>query len=105
MPLKKLPDLAHPRPACPPSPSPTRGNLFGALEFSETAAKAGVQPIIGLQFPLAYATPRTPRRRRRPSPRPIVLLAQNETGYLNLLKLSSCHFLDSGEALPHITLA
>ncbi|MCK4860982.1 MAG: PHP domain-containing protein, partial [Rhodobacteraceae bacterium] len=23
------------------------GNLFGALEFSETASKAGIQPIVG----------------------------------------------------------
>ena len=79
------------------------GNLFGALEFAETAAKAGIQPIIGAQFPLRYAPPGAPGD-AAPDPRPIVLLAQNETGYLNLLKLSSCHFLDSGEALPHIAL-
>jgi DNA polymerase-3 subunit alpha len=29
-------------------------NLFGALEFSEKAAKAGMQPIIGLQIPVLF---------------------------------------------------
>ena len=29
-----------------------RGNLFGALEFSEILAEHGVQPIIGCQLPI-----------------------------------------------------
>ena len=39
-------------------------NLFGALEFSEKLAKAGVQPIIGAQ-----TTTRFRRRRPRPAAR------------------------------------
>ena len=80
------------------------GNLFAALEFSEMAAAAGVQPIIGCQLDLAYAVASRPGD-RAPEPRPIVLLAQNEAGYLNLLKLNSCNFLDAGDAAPHVTLA
>jgi len=78
-------------------------NLFGALEFSETAANAGVQPIIGCQFDLSYATASRPGE-KTPAPKPIVLLAQNEAGYLCLMKLNSCAFLEAGDALPHITL-
>ncbi|MFQ5622144.1 MAG: DNA polymerase III subunit alpha [Paracoccaceae bacterium] len=78
------------------------GNLFGALEFSETAAKAGLQPIIGCQFQTKFESD-TQAGERAPGPRPLVLLAQNETGYRNLLKLSSSSFLGSGEALPHVT--
>ena len=53
------------------------GNMFGALEFSEYAAKAGLQPIIGCQLALSYAPPA--RQGEAPPPaRPIVLLAQNE---------------------------
>ena len=101
--LKDLPGLAqkHGMPAVAVTDT---GNLFGALEFSEIAAKSGIQPIIGCQYPLAYATAQTPND-KPPEPRPVVLLAQNETGYLNLLKLSSHHFLGSGNALPHITMA
>ena len=37
------------------------GNLFNALEFSDAAAKAGVQPIMGCQLALAYASRRASR--------------------------------------------
>ena len=101
--VKKLPDMC--RVAGMPAVAVTdTGNLFSALEFSETASKAGVQPIIGCQFDLAYAGA-TQIGDRPPAPRPVVLLAQNETGYLNLMKLNSCAFLESGDELPHITLA
>ncbi len=79
------------------------GNLFAALEFSEAASGAGIQPIIGCQFDLDYSPAKAPGEKAA-TPRPIVLIAQNETGYLNLLKLNSCNFLDCGEALPHITM-
>jgi DNA polymerase-3 subunit alpha len=78
-------------------------NLFGALEFSETASKSGIQPIIGCQFDLAYATAARPGD-RMPKPLPVVLLAQSEAGYGNLMKLSSHAFLEAGAELPHITL-
>ncbi len=77
-------------------------NLFGALEFSQTCAKAGVQPIIGCQLSVAFETPE-PGRPQRGSFDRLVLLAQNETGYRNLLKLTSQAFLavDAG-ASPHV---
>ena len=80
------------------------GNLFAALEFSEAAAKAGIQPIMGCQLALAYAAPAHPGE-RAPAPRPVVLLAQDATGFGNLMKLSSLNYLDCGAALPHVTLA
>lgn len=80
------------------------GNLFGALEFSETAAKAGIQPIIGCQLQLKFETASRPGD-REPDPKSIVLLAQNERGYENLMKLNSCNFLEIGDELPHITMA
>ena len=80
------------------------GNMFAALEFSEMAAKAGVQPIVGCQFMLDYAPAARPGEKGR-APRAIVLLAQNEAGYLNLLKLNSCTFLRDSDALPHVTIA
>jgi len=69
-------------------------NLFGALEASTTLAGAGVQPIIGLQqaFNAADFGIAAKRGERHPS---IVLLAQNEQGYQNLLKITSDAFLHS----------
>jgi len=76
-------------------------NLFAALEFSIYAADAGVQPIIGCQFDLAFENPPAPDK---PAPlSPIVLLAQSEVGYENLMKLNSCLYVDKGGALPQIT--
>ncbi|WP_322889951.1 MULTISPECIES: DNA polymerase III subunit alpha [unclassified Yoonia] len=77
-------------------------NMFCALEFSEYATKAGVQPIIGCQLDLAYATPEPGKRPEEPAP--VVLLAQNEAGYLNLMKLNSCAYLDAAGELPQVTV-
>ncbi|MCP5072404.1 MAG: DNA polymerase III subunit alpha [Rhodobacteraceae bacterium] len=100
--VKKLPDMCR-SDGMPAVAVTDTGNLFAALEFSETAAKAGLQPVIGCQFDLLYATASRVGD-RTPEPRAIVLLAQNEAGYLNLMKLNSCAFLGSGDALPHVTL-
>ncbi|AKS45113.1 DNA polymerase III, alpha subunit [Octadecabacter temperatus] len=77
-------------------------NLFCALEFSEYAAKAGVQPIIGCQIDFGMGTDE-PGRRPEP-PAPLVFLAQNEAGYLNLMKLNSCAYLDANGELPQVSL-
>ena len=69
-------------------------NLFGALEFSETLAGAGVQPIVGCTLSVRLFEPR-PGDRIEPDGT-IALLAQNEVGYSNLMKLSSAAFLDVG---------
>ncbi len=72
-------------------------NLFGALEFSEKLAKSGVQPIIGAQtmVDFADAAPAFWRGVERDNARaPIVLLAQNETGYGHLMRLVSALWLD-----------
>jgi DNA polymerase-3 subunit alpha len=65
------------------------GNLFGALEFSQSCAAKGVQPIIGCQIMLARAeNPKLP-------PEPLVLLAQDADGFANLQRLSSAGFLEN----------
>src|SRR6056297_2139588 len=77
-------------------------NIFCALEFSELAAKAGVQPIIGCQFDVDYDPVRPGER---PTPyAALVLLAQDEQGYRNLLKLNTALYLRGDGTLPHVTL-
>ncbi|MEN8894753.1 MAG: PHP domain-containing protein, partial [Yoonia sp.] len=53
---KKLPDMAT-KMDMPAVAVTDVNNMFCALEFSETAAKAGIQPIIGCQVDLGYTTP------------------------------------------------
>ncbi len=77
-------------------------NLFCALEFSEYASGAGIQPIIGCQIDLKYQE--VAAGDKAVAPAPIVLLAQNEQGYENLMKLNSCLYLRSDGALPQVTL-
>lgn len=84
------------------------GNLFGALEFSVTCADSGIQPIIGVQLAVRRddETRGMSRESRKPEPDQLVLLAQNEEGYLHLLKLVSKAYLETptGET-PQVALA
>jgi len=99
LPLKKLVALAAAQ-AMPAVAVTDTNNLFCALEFSVAALAAGVQPVIGCQIDLMLPATE-PGARPRP-PAPVVLLAQSEAGYLNLLKLNSALYLRPGGALPHV---
>ncbi|MET0689298.1 MAG: DNA polymerase III subunit alpha [Methyloceanibacter sp.] len=91
-------------------------NLFGALEFSQELAKAGIQPIIGLTLSLAFADTREPMRSGNGdlnAPRAngrIALLAKDADGYANLMRLSTEAYFaasESGEvvtALPQLDM-
>ncbi|PJK29578.1 DNA polymerase III subunit alpha [Minwuia thermotolerans] len=71
-------------------------NLFGVMEFCPAVAGAGVQPIIGCQLSVQYGwDSRAPAGQQRPLFAPVVLLVQNETGYMNLMALVSAAFLES----------
>ncbi|MEZ4501868.1 MAG: DNA polymerase III subunit alpha [Dehalococcoidia bacterium] len=69
------------------------GAMYGAIELYEAANKAGIKPIIGLE---GYVAPgsRLVRNPAERSPYHLTLLAQNETGYRNLLKLSTASHLE-----------
>src|SRR5260370_5901297 len=81
------------------------GNLHGAWEFQEKAKKAGLKPIIGME---AYVAPGDRRARDRiggERDKPyyhLVLLAQNATGYKNLVKLSSLAYTEGFYAKPRM---
>jgi len=93
IPIKKLGDLCVSN-RMPAVAITDTSNMFGALEFSMALPGKGIQPIIGCQ--IAIGCEGAPDRNgRRPDPDPVVLLAQNEAGYYNLLKLTSHAFLKS----------
>ena len=70
-----------------------RANLFGALEFSVLTKETGVQPIVGCLLPVTGIGGRAPERwAKTPT---LLLLAQNEKGYLNLSALSSHAYLEA----------
>ena len=78
------------------------GNLFGVIEFYQEAQRAGVKPIIGCEV---YVAPRSHKDRppsRRDSAYHFTLLAENEIGYRNLVKLVTAAHLDGFYYAPRI---
>ena len=67
------------------------GVLFGAVEFYQEARKAGVKPIVGIE---AYVTRGKRSDRTRDTAHHLVLLARDERGFHNLMRLSSLAFLE-----------
>ncbi len=79
------------------------GNLFGAIEFYSECKKAGINPVIGYE---AYLAPgsrldKTPAKRGDAYSH-LTLLAQNLTGFKNLIKLSSYAYTDGFYHAPRI---
>jgi DNA polymerase-3 subunit alpha len=78
------------------------GTMFGAVEFFKAATDNGVKPIIGLE---AYMAARTMHDRDSKLDRTsshLLLLAENETGYRNLLKIASAAQLEGFYYYPRI---
>lgn len=76
-----------------------RDNLFGSMEFSLEASGAGVQPIIGGLFAFQAMHGEEGMGQGAKKPDQLLLLAKNEQGYANLLKLASKTWLESAEGL------
>lgn len=77
------------------------GNLFGAIEFYDRATKAGIKPIIGIEAYVAQGSlaDRDPVRK---SSNHLVLLARNQTGFQNLIKLTTRSYLQGFYYKPRI---
>ena len=70
-------------------------NLFGALEFSDKLAGAGIQPIVGCELAVDFGDQDPSARKRAGAPARIVLLAESEPGYRSLMRLNSRAFLET----------
>jgi len=78
------------------------GTLSGAIEFYKTATAAGVKPIIGME---TYVAARTHLDKDPGKDKPnfhLILLAMNDTGYRNLMRLSSIANLDGFYYKPRL---
>lgn len=78
------------------------GVMYGAIEFYEECQKQGIKPIIGVEAYIA------PRRMQDKEPKidtryfHLILLAKNETGYKNLLKIVTAAHLEGYYYKPRI---
>jgi len=78
------------------------GAMYGVIQFYEAAKKYGLKPIIGCE---AYVAPASRfRRQSRDTEKPfhLVLLARNQTGYRNLIHLTTQAYLEGFYYKPRI---
>ena len=80
------------------------GNMFGAISFYKTAMSAGIKPIVGVE---SYIAPGSRRQKSKSKDTGetsfhLVLLAKDEIGYRNLMKLVSIGFLEGFYYKPRI---
>ena len=79
------------------------GVLYGAIDFYDKASKAGIKPIIGCEV---YVAPGDMRSREQTAGMPknyhLVLLAQDDRGYRNLIKLVSLAHVEGFYYKPRV---
>jgi DNA polymerase-3 subunit alpha len=81
------------------------GGMFGAIEFHAACMAAGIKPIIGFE---AYVAPRSRHEKTKGadehSADHLILLARDNTGYHNLMKLSTIGYTEGFYYKPRIDL-
>lgn len=78
------------------------GVMYGVIDFYRACKKGGVKPIIGME---TYVAPRSMQDREGSQDREyahLILLCKNQTGYQNLMALSSEAFLHGFYYRPRI---
>ncbi len=78
------------------------GTMFGVIDFYRAAREAGVKPILGCEV---YVSPRSrfqKEAKRDDTQYHLVLLAENNTGYRNLMRLVSSGYLEGFYYKPRV---
>jgi len=78
------------------------GALYGAIEFYKKAKEAGIKPIIGEEFYIAYEKMTDKRPNIDDKKYHLILLAKNFKGYQNLVKLTTKAHLEGFYYKPRI---
>jgi len=79
------------------------GNMYGVIEFYQKCKEANIKPIIGVECYVALG-PLTEKNSRE-KPYHLILLAENNEGYKNLLKLTTIAHLEGFYYKPRIDWA
>ena len=78
------------------------GTMFGVIEFYKAASEAGIKPIIGVETYMAARRMQDRDSKLDKKSSHLLLLAENETGYKNLLKITSAAQMDGFYYFPRI---
>ena len=80
------------------------GNMYGVVKFYKAAKKCGIKPILGCEV---YTAPRSRHEkegRQDSEPGHLVLLAENQQGYKNLMKIVSIGFVEGFYYKPRVDM-
>ncbi len=80
------------------------GAMHGVVPFYEAASKAGIKPVLGAELYIAQGSRFDRLPGREESPSHLVLLARNETGYRNLMRMVTVSYFDGYYYKPRIDL-
>ncbi|MBQ7602599.1 MAG: DNA polymerase III subunit alpha [Clostridia bacterium] len=75
------------------------GNMYGAIKFFKACNKNGIKPIIGTEF---YICPDLKDKSGKPNTSHLILIAKNQQGYQNLMKLNSIAWVKGFYYKPRI---
>ena len=78
------------------------GTMFGVIDFYKAAKAEGIKPIIGLEAYMAARTMKDKDSKLDRTSSHLLLLAENETGYRNLLKIASAAQMEGFYYYPRI---
>ncbi|MDP3012604.1 MAG: DNA polymerase III subunit alpha, partial [Candidatus Subteraquimicrobiales bacterium] len=78
------------------------GVLYGAIDFYEAAREAGIKPIIGCEVYVAPKSRFEKSPRKEDAPHHLVLLAKNNNGYRNLMRLVTLGFFEGYYYKPRV---
>ena len=78
------------------------GNMYGTIEFYKKCQKAGIKPIIGVETYIALESMSQKRPNIDNKRHHLILLAKNETGYKNLLKIVTASYLEGYYYKPRV---
>jgi DNA polymerase-3 subunit alpha len=78
------------------------GNLCGAIEFYKYAHEHGIKPIIGCELYVAPRSRHTKSKEDGTKYYHLTVLARNETGYRNLVKLTSLGYVEGFYYKPRV---
>ena len=78
------------------------GNIYGTIEFYKKCREAGIKPLIGVETYIALESMAQKRPNIDNKRYHLILLAKNETGYKNLLKIVTASHLEGFYYKPRV---
>lgn len=80
------------------------GNLFGAVEFYKACRKADIKPLLGCEVYIAMNSRHQPHSRKKNPYTHLTLLARNEAGWNNLMKLNTIAHIEGHGFRPRVDM-